>query len=121
MTNDKIRADFETYYGAPLSEGTSAFTMNQHIAWEAWQVAARYYQLKWQPIETAPRDEPILGCTAKMKTRAGHDIGGDRYICEYVNDNGEGFYEGHWRNRTGYCIVFPTHWMRLQQLPTEKL
>ena len=36
----ECRAEFEKYYGAPLKDhDKKAFTMNQHVAWSAWQAA----------------------------------------------------------------------------------
>lgn len=79
--------------------------MQQDMAWRAWQAAIA---AQWQPIETAPENEPFLGVL---------DCAGDRIICTMryavakqknsVPDSGD-FH----RERV-------THWMPLPPEPTK--
>lgn len=76
--------------------------------------------MKWQPIETAPKDgtEIILGIKLRWNKRSL-----DKHECRI----GTGFYCAGaywykndakiWRNRVGQHTLNPTHWMPLPDFP----
>ena len=77
-------------------------------AFEIWQAAIESQQVpEWMPIETAPKDAPILIGPTKR-------IG----ICVAKNDSRDG-----WVTETPseWCPIYtPTHWMPLPQDPSAK-
>lgn len=103
---DKQREMFEAWWkwNRPC-HGEDYHPDMQHHAWNAWQTAIA---AQWQPIETAPKNEPFLGVL---------DCAGDRIICTMryavakqknsVPDSGD-FH----RERV-------THWMPLPPEPTK--
>jgi len=78
--------------------------------------------MKWQPIETAPKDgtEIILGIKLRW-----NKLSLDKHECRI----GTGFYCAGaywykndakiWRNRVGQNTLNPTHWMPLPQKPKD--
>lgn len=107
---DKQREMFEEWLKSQgksneRSHAGPYFSYGADIAWQAWQAAIA---AQWQPIETAPENEPFLGVL---------DCAGDRIICTMryavakqknsVPDSGD-FH----RERV-------THWMPLPPEPTK--
>jgi hypothetical protein len=80
-------------------------------AWEAWQAAR---ERQWMPIETAPKDTPILasdqfGVTSVVYWR---DVSSS-HLPRYA-------WSSHYDNEYMHHVeAFPTHWMPLPNPPTN--
>jgi hypothetical protein len=60
---------------------------------------------EWQPIETAPKDEPLIGCDMNS---------GEYYPFSMVWDHEYGWRDPNWDGN-----FIPTHWMRRPAPPVN--
>ena len=66
--------------------------------------------MNWQPIETAPKDRPIMLATDRIE------------IGQWCNDNGNNKPRPYWRRDSVMGVVYerrnwPTHWAELPEMP----
>jgi hypothetical protein len=93
-----------------LNDGSSYYECpNTEARWEAWQAAR---ERQWMPIESAPKDTPILasdqfGVTSVVYWR---DVSSS-HLPRYA-------WSSHYDNEYMHHVeAFPTHWMPLPSLP----
>jgi hypothetical protein len=86
--------------------------ISTYAAWEAWQAAR---ERQWMPIESAPKDTPILasdqfGVTSVVYWR---DVSSS-HLPRYA-------WSSHYDNEYMHHVeAFPTHWMPLPNSPTSE-
>jgi hypothetical protein len=115
MNTEQQRKEFEEW---ALDKVTSLtidemdgeyFWVETQLAWEAWQAAR---ERQWMPIETAPKDTPILasdqfGVTSVVYWK---DVSSS-HLPRYA-------WSSHYDNEYMHHVeAFPTHWMPLLSLP----
>lgn len=76
----------------------------------------------WQKIDEAPKEkgQKLLGCWQYFYTKAGHKMGGEVFVMEWLagDETGESsFYDGKWVGEQR-GIKFPTHFQFIDELPT---
>jgi hypothetical protein len=65
--------------------------------------------MKWQPIETAPKDGTVLLGYSKETEPEHYCFLYDTEQQDWVSDDVDG----------GWCFVDPTHWIRIPKPPEE--
>ena len=107
---------------AALAELDEANAMLRKFSWSQFRLdeaKAKLREFAWQPIETAPRDRPILlyrpGAVGDRRVSPGGWNG-----CRY-HSNPRPYWDCFVANTdTRWCRDFPpTHWMDLPEPPTE--
>jgi len=82
------------------------------LAWEAWQAARKR---QWMPIETAPKDTPILASDqfGVMSVVYWRDVSSS-HLPRYA-------WSSHYDNEYMHHVeAFPTYWMPLPNPPTSE-
>lgn len=81
--------------------------------------------MKWQPIETAPKDGTSIMLSNGVDVAEGHWIHEEPYILErrdmdghYLGQNESDGFDG-WIDFGGGMLPEPTHWMPLPPPPNE--
>lgn len=79
--------------------------------------------MKWQPIETAPKDGTwVLACVPDsdpfyVKTRGGYSLAPEAIHWAIYHPNSRG--KAEWRDQYGISRPHVTHWMPLPAPPKE--
>jgi hypothetical protein len=103
--------EFEEWL-ATIKYDNSNILSPSNLAWEAWQAAR---ERQWMPIESAPKDTPILasdqfGVTSVVYWR---DVSSS-HLPRYA-------WSSHYDNEYMHHVeAFPTHWMPLPNSPTSE-
>ena len=116
MNTEENRHEFEEWVITKLEYSVSKYRLSEEylsdaveVAWEAWQAAR---ERQWMPIESAPKDTPILasdqfGVTSVVYWR---DVSSS-HLPRYA-------WSSHYDNEYMHHVeAFPTYWMPLPSLP----
>jgi hypothetical protein len=119
MNQETNRREFEEWAKNKLhsleidAECGEYFWVESQLAWEAWQAAR---ERQWMPIETAPKDTPILASDqfGVMSVVYWRDVSSS-HLPRYA-------WSSHYDNEYMHHVeAFPTHWMPLPNPPTKAL
>ncbi len=94
---DGLRGVCPTIRGATSACNLSAIACNLFLAWSRWGMMT----MEWQPIETAPRDDLLLGYAEGMMRLVMWENGGWLQVGATIE---QGWFK-------------PTHWMPLPDPP----
>ena len=119
MNTETNRQEFEEWVITKLEYSVSKYRLSEEylsdaveVAWKAWQAAR---ERQWMPIESAPKDTPILasdqfGVTSVVYWR---DVSSS-HLPRYA-------WSSHYDNEYMHHVeAFPTHWMPLPNSPTSE-